>query len=132
MRVFLGGTCNGSTWRDELIPKLGIEFFNPVVNDWTSECQEEEYRQKELCNIHLYCITSKMSGVFAIAEAIDSVHINNIRTLFHVKPSGFNLGQLKSLKAVADLIDRRGGLSLISENIEDSFLMCEVLGVKYE
>ena len=24
-RVFLGGTCNESTWRDELIPKLILE-----------------------------------------------------------------------------------------------------------
>ena len=30
-KVFLGGTCNNSTWRDELIPQLKIDYFNPVV-----------------------------------------------------------------------------------------------------
>ena len=46
MKVFLGGTCAGSTWRDELIPQLKIDYFNPVVADWTPECRAEEIRQK--------------------------------------------------------------------------------------
>lgn len=44
-RVFLGGTCNESKWREELISKLdlnSIEYFNPVVEDWTKECMEIE------------------------------------------------------------------------------------------
>lgn len=32
-KVFLGDTCNGSTWRNKLIPLLEIEYFNPVVED---------------------------------------------------------------------------------------------------
>jgi len=32
-KVFLGGTCNESTWRDELIPMLEIDYFNPVVDE---------------------------------------------------------------------------------------------------
>ena len=38
MRVFLGGTCGGSTWRNQIIPmleKAGINYFDPVVSDWT-------------------------------------------------------------------------------------------------
>ena len=41
MRVFLGGTCANTTWRNELIPlleKMGIDYFNPVVDDWTEDC----------------------------------------------------------------------------------------------
>ena len=38
MKVFLGGTCNNSKWRDKLIPMLNIDYFNPVVDDWTEEC----------------------------------------------------------------------------------------------
>ena len=53
-RIFLGGTCNGSLWRNQIIPKLKIDFFNPVVEDWTPECQEEEIRQREECD---YCST---------------------------------------------------------------------------
>lgn len=37
-KIFLGGTCNESTWRDRVIKKLKIDYFNPVVEDWTPEC----------------------------------------------------------------------------------------------
>ncbi len=48
--VFLGGTCNKSTWRDELIAKLDeskIKAFNPVVSTWTEGAQINElYHRK--------------------------------------------------------------------------------------
>lgn len=40
----LGGTCNESQWREELIPMLSIDYFNPVVPDWTQECMAEEIK----------------------------------------------------------------------------------------
>lgn len=70
-KVFLGGTCNNSTWRDKLIPLLKIDYFNPVVDDWTPECQDEEIRQRESCDYCLYTITPKMTGVYSIAEVVD-------------------------------------------------------------
>lgn len=70
-KVFLGGTCNESTWRDELIKKLKIDYFNPVVDDWTEECYKEELRQREICDYCLYVITPRMTGVYSIAEVID-------------------------------------------------------------
>ena len=48
-KVFLGGTCNESTWRDRLIEMLEIDYFNPVVDDWTEECYEEGLRRREIC-----------------------------------------------------------------------------------
>ena len=42
VKVFLGGTCAKSTWRKELDEKLNqerLETFNPVVPNWTPECQ---------------------------------------------------------------------------------------------
>ena len=117
-RVFLGGTCNDSTWRDELIPKLTIDYFNPVVQDWTPQCQANERNEKEnKCNIHLYVITSQMTWVFSIAEAVDSVHNSDVRTLFHVIPKGFDSGQLRSLEAVSGLIKSRGGHGFIDADM---------------
>ena len=87
-KVFLGGTCNDSTWRDNLIPLLKIDYFNP--EDWTEECQAiQMYEKENKCNIHLYVITKEMKGVFSIAEAVDSVH-KGFAVLFHVCPDGFN------------------------------------------
>lgn len=122
MKVFLGGTCNKSTWRNDVIKHLEfaeIDYFNPVVDDWTPECQEEEYRQKEYeCDIHLYVITKEMTGVFSIAEAVDSAHTKNKLCLFQVVSEGFEKGQLKSLKAVAEMINKIGGDAYIGSNFE--------------
>jgi len=117
-KIFLGGTCANSTWRDELIEVLDIDYFNPVVEDWTPKCQETEWDEKEYkCNIHLYVITSKMEGVFSIAEVIDSVHQNNKRTILHVIPDGFSEGQLKSLQATVNLVNHRGGTAYIDKEL---------------
>ena len=48
MKVFLGGTCAESKWREKLIPLLKCEYFNPVVEDWTPECQKIEEEQKKI------------------------------------------------------------------------------------
>ena len=115
-KVFLGGTCNESTWRDVLIPKLediNFDYFNPVVEDWTPECQATEIYEKEnKCNVHLYVITNKMKGVFSIAEAIESVFKKDKKTIFCVL-DGFDGEfpdfQAKSLKAVGEMVERNGG-----------------------
>lgn len=114
-KVFLGGTCNESTWREELIPhleKMGIEYYNPVVEDWTHECQEEEYRQKEICDVHLYLITKKMRGVFSIAEAVASCQDASKLTLFIFADfdGEFDEGERRSLDAVGNLIVKLGGV----------------------
>ena len=106
MRIFLGGTCNRSTWREELITMLNTyDYFNPVVKDWTPECQLEELRQREICEYAVYVITPEMTGVYSIAEAVDSRE----KTVFCVHGDGFTPGQLKSLEAVGKLIQRNGG-----------------------
>uniref|UniRef100_A0A182Q0I4 Raw n=1 Tax=Anopheles farauti TaxID=69004 RepID=A0A182Q0I4_9DIPT len=49
--VFLGGSCNPTTWRaDVAIPaldRLGISFYNPQVSHWTPDLIELEHRAKE-------------------------------------------------------------------------------------
>ena len=42
MKVFLGGTVNGSNWREYVIPRLNIDYFNPVVSVWNDEAYEEQ------------------------------------------------------------------------------------------
>lgn len=118
-KIFLGGTCNNSTWRERLIDIVQVDFFNPVVEDWTTECQKNEMDEKEnKCNIHLYVITKEMTGVFSIAEVIDSVHNKKVRTLFHVIPEGLDSRQIKSLEAVVELVNLRGGIAYIDNDIE--------------
>ncbi len=113
MKVFLGGTCNESTWRGELIAMLSIDYFNPVVDDWTPECQAEEIRQRESCDLCLYTITPRMTGVYSIAEVVDDSNKRPSRTVFCVLArdgeAEFTSGQLRSLAAVAAMVERNGG-----------------------
>ena len=98
MKVFLGGTCNESTWRDSLIKALKIDYFNPVVDDWTPDCMAEEIKQREVCDFCLYVITPKMTGVYSIAEVIDDSNKRPRKTVFCVLPTdgdlSFTEGQL--------------------------------------
>ena len=107
-KVFLGGTCNESTWRDELIPQLKIDYFNPVVDDWTPECMIEEKKQRKSCDFVLYVITSDMTGVYSIAEVVDDSNKRPEKTVFAFKEEGFDKSQIKSLEAVGTLVSENG------------------------
>ncbi len=110
-RVFLGGTTN-SNWRDELIPMLKVDYFNPIVPSWTYAAQVEEERQKKICRYHLYVITPKLSGLFSIAELIDSSNKIPTNTIFCFlesdEGSEFTEHQMHSLAAVSRLAVKNG------------------------
>ena len=111
-KVFLGGTCNGSTWRDYLINRLKIDYFNPVVPDWTPECMEEELRQRGICDYCLYVITTYyMSSVYSIAEVVDDSNKQPEKTIFCVSEHNgtFLEGQRRSLNQVGKMVERNGG-----------------------
>lgn len=110
--VFLGGTCNGSLWRDTLIPMLKMDYFNPVTDNWMLECQEEEIRQRATSDFCLYTITPKMTGVFSIAEVVeDSIKQPHKTILCLLDQDGkeeFTTDQWNSLTAVAELVNKNG------------------------
>ena len=115
-KVFLGGTCAESTWREELINKLTIDYFNPVVEDWTEECMVEERKQRETCDYCLYTITPRMKGVYSIAEVIDDSNKRPLKTVFCLLDYDissnlfkFDEAQLKSLEQVGKMVERNGG-----------------------
>lgn len=117
-KVFLGGTCNESTWRDDLIKELTIDYFNPVVEDWTPDCMAEEIKQRESCDFCLYVITPKMTGVYSIAEVVDDSNKRPDKTIFVVLDEDeglhFTPGQLKSLRSVSMMVMKNGGKSFVS------------------
>jgi len=106
--VFLGGTCNNSLWREDLIPKLKINYFNPVVEDWTEDDAKKELEKRKTCDYVLYVITPKMDGVYSIAEIVDDSNKRPDKTLFCVLEKDdskeFSKTQLKSLEAVKKLV----------------------------
>ena len=113
VKVFLGGTCNESTWREKLIPNLEIDYFNPVVKDWTPECQKREIQERKTADYVLYVITPLMTGVYSIAEVVDDSNKRPSSTIMCIIDNDDGLSwtasQLKSLKAVGDLVTENGG-----------------------
>ena len=105
---------------------LEISYFNPVVEDWTEECQREEERQKEICDYHLYVITPRMAGFFSIAEVVDSSNKNPKGTILCVLKEdmgnlprttvSFGKAPLKSLDAVKHMVLTNG--AYVFDNLE--------------
>jgi len=125
-RCFLGGTCNESTWRDKLIKKLDIDYFNPVVEDWTPECMDEEIKQRKSCDYVLYVLTPKMTGVYSVAEVVDDSNKRPEKTVFCFLESDdgsdFTKGQIKSIKQVAKMVEENGATVCESLTKVASFL----------
>lgn len=126
MKVFLGGTCNNSQWREELINILEIDYFNPVVPDWTPECMEEEIKQRNECDYCLYVLTPKMTGVFSVAEVIDDSNKRPQKTLFCVLENDdslkFDQFQIRSIYQVAKMVVENGGKFFTNINDVAKFL----------
>jgi len=115
-RVFLGGTCNESTWRNHMMGYLntdGLDYFNPVVDDWDESAQQNELKERVRCDFCLYTITPRKTGDYAIAEVVDDSNKRPDKTVFVLlRTDGdlkFNSGQWRSLNAVARMVARNGG-----------------------
>lgn len=93
-KVFMGGTCNESTWREDFVKKFeakrneckvyNFKFFNPVVEDWDEEAQRKEDYEKRTSDYWIFCITPKMTGVYSIAEVMIKLFNVPRRTIFCV------------------------------------------------
>ena len=84
-KIFLGGTCNGSTWRADLMKLITddkryetykdlFEIFNPEVEDWDEDARVKEMQFKEDCDLQIYVITPRINGVYSIAEIMASIY----------------------------------------------------------
>lgn len=110
--VFLGGTCNNSTWRDELLTMLDgekVDAFNPVVDDWNEQAQANEDWHKANDDFCLYVLTPEMTGIYSIFEVADDSNKRPEKTIFCVLSERggktFSIGIQKNfLKIKKDLI----------------------------
>jgi len=74
--IGLFGTCGKSTWRNEFIDlykKKDIQWFNPNVRDWNSECSDIEANHLIEDDIILFPILDSELGIASLSEAPFSV-----------------------------------------------------------
>jgi len=77
--VFLGGSCNPTTWRkDTAIPVLeagGWSYYNPQVDDWTPDLIAIEAKAKARADILLFVVddqTRALASMLEVSEYIAS------------------------------------------------------------
>jgi len=122
--VFLGGSCNPTTWRMDLaMPLLEsnlVSFYNPQVDDWSPELVEIEARAKEDCKVLLFVIDGKTRALASMLEASEYIGVGRrvVIVIQHVEP-GTEIGgvvvgdrEIKDLNRareyLADVADRHG------------------------
>ncbi|XP_065293450.1 uncharacterized protein raw isoform X5 [Dermacentor albipictus] len=115
--VFLGGSCNPTTWRkDVAIPKLksyGISYYNPQVTQWIPELIELENQAKENAKVMMFVIDNQTRSV---ASMIESAHIAGTRRKLILilteqsPPGSLVLGEPISEKEYRDLQQGRNYL----------------------
>lgn len=73
LQIFLGGSCNPTTWRQTIaIPYLetkGISYYNPQVDNWTPEIVNLERKAKQSANILLFVIDRQTRSTVSIVES---------------------------------------------------------------
>lgn len=72
-QVFLGGSCNPTTWRRDIaIPTfkhLGITYYNPQVAQWGPELIELENQAKQNAEVMFFVIDNQTRSVASMIEA---------------------------------------------------------------
>jgi hypothetical protein len=75
--VFLGGSCNPTTWRrDVAMPMLDaahVHYFNPQVDEWFEELIQIEARAKETAQIVLMVVDGLTRSIVCINEAVEYI-----------------------------------------------------------
>ncbi len=114
MKVFLGGTIAGSKWRDYLMPKLNIEYFNPVVDEWKEEDHKKEIYEREHCDYCLYVISPKMIGWYSLAEVVDDSFKKSDKTIYcYLLKDGdkeFTESQIRELELLGKIVESNGAI----------------------
>ncbi len=129
MKVFLDGTTNGSKWREEVIEKIKIDYYNPETIEWTEDAFRQKLKEKGNADFCLYVITPLMTDFYTIVEVVDDSNKKPEKTVFCFLPvdneKEFSKHQKKSLVAVGKMVANNGG-----KWFEDLEQVCEYLNSK--
>ncbi len=131
--VFLGGSCNPTTWRkDTAIPRLQrehIAFYNPQVDEWTPDLVQIEAQAKEEAAVLFFVIDKHTNALASMMEVVElSVAGRQVVLVIEQISAGTKIGghvvskiMLKDLnrsRAYTRDVARRFGVP-VYDNIED-------------
>jgi hypothetical protein len=93
-QVFLGGSCNPTTWRVNiaipLLEKAGITYYNPQLDYWLPELVEVEAQAKCDAEVILMIIDDETRAVASMIEAAENIGENPWKVVLVIKEIGNN------------------------------------------
>jgi hypothetical protein len=140
--VFLGGSCNPTTWRTDVavpfLQKHTLSFFNPQVSQWTPDLMNIERKAKEQARVLLFVIGPETRGLGQMLEATEFISVCRRVVLvvqdFPLRDVNIK-GQFLTAKEVEDLTRARAYLRKCAQqhgvpcftSIEDALIEVRVV-----
>ncbi|CAK9826919.1 hypothetical protein ANTRET_LOCUS4685 [Anthophora retusa] len=110
--VFLGGSCNPTTWRSEIaiptLQRLGITYYNPQVSQWGPELIAQEYEAKQTAKVLLFVIdnqTRNSAGIIEAAQLAATRRESLILVIYPYRQGQTILGETVSVQEYYDLMN---------------------------
>nr|XP_012135837.1 PREDICTED: uncharacterized protein LOC100882614 isoform X2 [Megachile rotundata] len=110
--VFLGGSCNPTTWRSEIaiptLQSLGITYYNPQVSQWGPELIAQEYEAKQTAKVLLFVIdnqTRNSAGIIEAAQLAATRRESLIVVIYPYRQGQTILGETVSIQEYYDLMN---------------------------
>ncbi|XP_071874487.1 uncharacterized protein isoform X8 [Bombus fervidus] len=110
--VFLGGSCNPTTWRSEIaiptLQRLGITYYNPQVSQWGPELIAQEYEAKQTAKVLLFVIdnqTRNSAGIIEAAQLAVTRRESLVLVIYPYRQGQTILGETVSLQEYCDLMN---------------------------
>ncbi|XP_020711505.2 uncharacterized protein LOC105692120 isoform X3 [Athalia rosae] len=120
--VFLGGSCNPTTWRSDVaiptLQRLGITYYNPQVSQWGPELIAQEYEAKQTARVLLFVIdnqTRNTAGIIEAAQLAATRSNSLILVIYPYRPGQSILGENVSMQEYYDLMN---GLLVLQNLVE--------------
>lgn len=114
LQIFLGGSCNPTTWRQNVaIPFLeanGISYYNPQVDNWTPEVVDLERYAKQSAQVLLFVIDKQTRSTTSLIESAFMAGENKSLVLV-IYPFEYNIAnQLDESKKTSNCFETRNRL----------------------
>ncbi|XP_072745367.1 uncharacterized protein [Anoplolepis gracilipes] len=110
--VFLGGSCNPTTWRSDIaiptLQNLGITYYNPQVSQWSPELIAQEYEAKQTARVLLFVIdnqTRNSAGIIEAAQLAATRGESLVLVIYPYRQGQTILGETVSAQEYYDLMN---------------------------
>lgn len=108
--VFLGGSCNPTSWRQDIViplcQKWNISYYNPQVEDWYEELVAIEANAKENAKVLLFVIDNQTRAITSCLEATEFICVGRVISLVispDIEPRSIIEGETVGNRELKDL-----------------------------